>query len=94
MLLAGHAGLPVELVSRLIARADPTLLAVLCKAAGVTSDTFRRLVAIRDERCGDRLRCGDELAGLYERLSVSEAARALDIFRIRHGDGPLPKLPA
>ena len=33
-------------------------------------------------------------AGLYERLSVSEAARALDIFRIRHGDGPLPKLPA
>lgn len=94
MLLAGHAGLPVELVSRLIARADPTLLAVLCKAAGVSPETFCRLVAIRAERCGDGKPRRDEIGTLYEQLSVSEAARALDLFRIRHGERSMPGWPA
>ncbi|MBB3932944.1 uncharacterized protein (DUF2336 family) [Kaistia hirudinis] len=90
MLLAGHAGLPVELVSRLIARTDPTLLAVLCKAAGVSGETFQRLVAIRAERCGRPQTQNAELARLYERLSASEALRALDMVRDRHVGGARP----
>jgi uncharacterized protein (DUF2336 family) len=90
MLLADHASLPVDLVSRLIARADPTLLAVLCKSAGVSRETFARLVTIRTERCGRPPAQNAELARLYERLSAAEALRALDLVRDRHVQGARP----
>lgn len=94
LLLAEHAGLPAELVTRLIARGDTTLLAVLCKAAGVSGDTFRRLVEIRAERSGRYPPCDVEVAEHYERLSVAEAARALDLFRLRQGAESYPSRPA
>ncbi len=55
MLLAAHAGLPPDLVSRLIARPDPSLLAVLCRAAGVPPATFSVIARIRGRRFGHPL---------------------------------------
>lgn len=77
MLLAAHAGLPPDLVSRLIARPDPTLLAVLCRAAGVPDSTFSVIARIRGRRFGHPLAQTLAVEAAYAELSEAEARQRL-----------------
>src|SRR5690606_10263970 len=67
-LLAAFAGLPVDMVRRMIATPDTMPLAVLCKAAGVTVETFAAIAAIRGRRHGHAEETVDTLVRAYEAL--------------------------
>ncbi len=77
MLLATHAGLPPDLVSRLIARPDPSLLAVLCRAASVPPATFSVLARIRGRRFGHPLSETLAVEAAYAELTEAEARETL-----------------
>ncbi|MBZ9937725.1 DUF2336 domain-containing protein [Mesorhizobium sp. BR1-1-16] len=77
MLLAAHAGLPPELVSRLIARPDPSLLAVLCRAASVPPATFSVIARIRGRRFGHPLSETLAVEAAYDELTEAEARETL-----------------
>ena len=84
-LLAEFAGLPVDLVSRMIARPDTMPLAVLCKAAGVSVETFAAIAAIRGRRHGHSQAAIDALVRAYEILGPDDVASTLHFLRARHG---------
>lgn len=84
-LLAEFAGLPVDLVSRMIARPDTMPLAVLCKAAGVSIETFASIAAIRGRRHGHSQAAVDALVRAYEILGPDDVASTLRFLRARHG---------
>ncbi len=77
MLLAAHAGLPPDLVSRLIARPDPSLLAVLCRAASVPPATFSVIARIRGRRFGHPLSETLAVEAAYDALTEAEARATL-----------------
>lgn len=77
MLLAAHAGLPPDLVSRLIARPDPSLLAVLCRAASVPPATFSVIARIRGRRFGHPLSETLAVEAAYDALTEDEARATL-----------------
>ena len=77
MLLAAHAGLPPDLVSRLIARPDPSLLAVLCRAASVSPATFSVIARIRGRRFGHPLSETLSVEAAYGALTEAEARETL-----------------
>ncbi|SHF21510.1 Uncharacterized conserved protein, DUF2336 family [Kaistia soli DSM 19436] len=77
MLLAAHAGLPPDLVSRLIARPDPSLLAVLCRAASVPPSTFSVIARIRGRRFGHPLSETMAVEAAYAELTEAEARATL-----------------
>lgn len=81
MLLAAHAGLPPDLVSRLIARPDPSLLAVLCRAAGVPPATFAVIARIRGRRFGHPLSATLNVEAAYAELTEAEARETLGSVR-------------
>lgn len=82
ILLAEHAGLPADLVSRLIARPDPTLLAVLCRAAGVSQATFSVIAEIRARRFGHPPEAIAKVEAVYAALSAADAQMALGRMRM------------
>ena len=84
-LLAEFAGLPVDLVSRMIARPDTMPLAVLCKAAGVSVETFASIAAIRGRRHGHSPAAVDALVRAYEILGPDDVVSTLRFLRARHG---------
>lgn len=93
-LLAAFAGLPVDMVRRMIAKSDTMPLAVLCKAAGVSVATFSSIAAIRGRRHGHAADTIETLVRAYEALDDEDVARTLRFLRARHGAVFLAKGPA
>ncbi|BCP54460.1 hypothetical protein K32_30770 [Kaistia sp. 32K] len=91
-LLAAFAGLPVDMVRRMIAKPDTMPLAVLCKAAGVTVETFAAIAAIRGRRHGQASETVETLVRAYEALGDEDVERALRFLRARHGTAVLSDL--
>lgn len=86
ILLADHAGLPADLVSRMIAKTDSALLAILCKAAGIEDDTFALIADIRGRRFGQAPEAVAAAIEGYVGLPFAEAERALRFMRARHAE--------
>jgi uncharacterized protein (DUF2336 family) len=86
ILLADYAGLPADLVSRMIAKTDSALLAILCKAAGIDDETFALIAEIRGRRFNQ---VPEQVAAMVEGYCVmpfDEADRALRFMRARHAE--------
>jgi uncharacterized protein (DUF2336 family) len=92
-LLAAFAGLPVDMVRRMIAKPDTMPLAVLCKAAGVSVETFAAIAAIRGRRHGHGSETVQTLVRAYEALTAEDVARTLRFLRARHGTAFLANMP-
>jgi uncharacterized protein (DUF2336 family) len=92
-LLAAFAGLPVDMVRRMIAKPDTMPLAVLCKAAGVSVETFAAIAAIRGRRHGQGSDTVETLVRAYEALTAADVARALRFLRARRGAAFLANVP-
>jgi len=92
-LLAAFAGLPVDMVRRMIAKPDTMPLAVLCKAAGVSVETFAAIAAIRGRRHGHGSETVETLVRAYEALTAEDVARTLRFLRARHGATFLANIP-
>lgn len=92
-LLAAFAGLPVDMVRRMIAKPDTMPLAVLCKAAGVSVETFAAIAAIRGRRHGQGSETVETLVRAYEALTAEDVARTLRFLRARHGAAFLANIP-
>lgn len=86
ILLADHAGLPADLVSRMIAKTDSALLAILCKAAGIDDETFALIADIRGRRFGQQPEAVAAAIAGYVALPTAEAERALRFMRARHAE--------
>ena len=86
ILLADHAGLPADLVSRMIAKTDSALLAILCKAAGIDDATFALIADIRGRRFGQQPEAVAAAIEGYVALPAAEAERALRFMRARHAE--------
>jgi len=82
-LLAEFAGLPVDVVRRMIAKPDTMPLAVLCKAAGVSDEAFAAITAIRGRRHGHSAEAMETLVRAYQALGPEDAAKALRFLRSR-----------
>ena len=93
-LLAESAGLPVELVRRMIAKPDTMPLAVLCKAAGVSDETFAAIAAIRGRRHGHSAEAIETLVRAYQSLGQDDAAHTLRFLRARQASDEAAAMPA
>jgi uncharacterized protein (DUF2336 family) len=92
-LLAEFAGLPVDMVSRMIAKPDTMPLAVLCKAAGVSVETFAAIATIRGRRHGHSEEAIGALVRAYQILGPDDVANTLRFLRARHGTDTSPAQP-
>lgn len=92
-LLAEFAGLPVDMVSRMIAKPDTMPLAVLCKAAGVSVETFAAIATIRGRRHGHSEEAIGALVRGYQILGPDDVANTLRFLRARHGTETTPVQP-
>ena len=92
-LLAEFAGLPVDMVSRMIAKPDTMPLAVLCKAAGVSVETFAAIATIRGRRHGHSEEAIEALVRGYQILGPDDVANTLRFLRARHGSDTAPVQP-
>ena len=92
-LLAEFAGLPVDMVSRMIAKPDTMPLAVLCKAAGVSVETFAAIATIRGRRHGHSEEAIEALVRGYQILGPDDVANTLRFLRARHGSDTTPVQP-
>lgn len=89
-LLAEAAGLPADRVSRLIARSDPMPLAILCKAAGVATDTFALIAALHGRRFGRKSSHVFRLVESYSDMEAAEARRTLRFLTQRPSEAAAP----
>jgi len=92
-LLAESARLPVELVRRMIAKPDTMPLAVLCKAAGVSDETFAAIAAIRGRRHGHSAEAIETLVRAYQTLGQDDAAHTLRFLRARQASDETTAMP-
>ena len=92
-LLAEFAGLPVDMVRRMIAKSDTMPLAVLCKAAGVSVETFAAIAAIRGRRHGHSAEAIETLVRAYQVLGQDDAASTLRFLRTRHANDATATIP-
>ena len=92
-LLAEFAGLPVDMVRRMIAKPDTMPLAVLCKAAGVSVETFAAIATIRGRRYGHSAEAIETLVRAYQLLGQDDAASTLRFLRTRHANDATATIP-
>ena len=75
--------LPTGLVERAIVSERPEQILVLAKAIGLTWETAREILLLKDESAGRSVRDLDDCAATFARLQRSTAKQAIDFYRLR-----------
>ena len=75
--------LPTGLVERAIVSERPEQILVLAKAIGLTWETAREILLLKDESAGRSAHDLDDCAATFARLQRSTAKQAIDFYRLR-----------